>query len=419
MTDRIGSPGRRGRPGRPGRSTTRGLGGAALAVPAFLLLATLFSAGPLAPRPAAAADTSAKQAAVADGADPSRTDAAGTEWLCNPGLSDDPCRANENALVQRASGQTSVQLSRPAQNPPIDCFYVYPTVSRQPTLAANLKIQAAETSVATIQASRFSSVCKVYAPMYPQITSSGLEHLGSGFRAAITKGYDVVQSAWKDYMAHDNHGHGVVVIGHSQGSTMAQELLRTQIDSNARTRNLLVSAIIPGGNVVVPIGQQVGGTFQHLAACTTPSQLHCVIAYSSFDQTPPANPLFGVPGTGVSFLDVTPGPKKGMQVLCVNPARLSGGGGVLQPYFPRPPADTGPLITWATQPNLYSAQCRYQNGTSWLQVNAPIVPGDPRSVVTEVLGPSWGLHLEDVNLFLGNLVRIVGTQTSSYLHTHS
>ena len=390
------------------------------AIAALLFSGVAVGIGPLQARRAAAAAPSAKQAAVADGADPSRTDAAGTEWLCNPDLPANPCLSNENALVQRASGRNSVQLARPASQPPIDCFYVYPTVSKQPGLAANLEIQAAETNVATFQASRFSSVCKVYAPMYPQITTNGLQHLGSGFRAALTAGYDVVQSAWKDYMEHDNHGRGVVVIGHSQGSTMAQELLRTQIDSNARARNLLVSAIIPGGNVVVPIGQQVGGTFQHLAACTAPTQLHCIVAYSSFDQTPPAGTLFGIPGHGVSFLQITPSPTTGMQVLCVNPAALStGGSGVLQPYFPRSGTTTGRLIPWATQPNLYSGRCMYQNGTTWLQVNAPIVPGDPRPVVTQVLGPSWGLHLDDVNLFLGNLVGLVGTQSKAFVRTHS
>jgi hypothetical protein len=368
---------------------------------------------------AAAAAPSLKQAAVAQGADPTRTDAAGTEWLCNPAYAVDPCRANENALVQRASGRNSVQLSRPATYPAIDCFYVYPTVSRETTLTANLQIQAAETLVATLQASRFSSVCQVYAPIYPQITTGGLGHAGANFHAAVVTAYDAVQAAWKDYLAHDNHGRGVVVIGHSQGSTMAQQLIRTQIDPNAHARSLLVSAILPGGNVVVPIGGSVGGTFQHLKACVAATQLHCIIAYSTFDQTPPAGPLFGVPGGGVSLLDVTPGPTVGMQVLCVNPARLSAAvPGVLQPYFPRTGRVGGTVVPWVTQPNLYSSQCHYQNGTSWVQVNAPIVTGDPRPVVSETLGPAWGLHLDDVNLFLGNLVGVVGTQSRVYLRTH-
>jgi hypothetical protein len=61
----------------------------------------------------------------------------------------------------------------------------------------------------------------------------------------------------------------------------------------------------------------------------------------------------------------------------------------------------------------------YENGTTWLQVNAPIVAGDPRPVVTQVLGPSWGLHLDDINLFLGNLVGLVGTQSRAFVRTHS
>jgi hypothetical protein len=31
-------------------------------------------------------------------------------------------------------------------------------------------------------------------------------------------------------------------------------------------------------------------------------------------------------------------------------------------------------------------------------------------VVSAVLGPTWGLHLVDVNLALGNLVTLVGEQ---------
>jgi hypothetical protein len=293
-------------------------------------------------------------------------------------------------------------------------------VSGEATVSANLAIQAAETGVAKAQASRFSSVCKVYAPMYPQVTVSGLSHAGSGLSGAIAKAYAGVQSAWLDYMAHDNHGRGVVVIGHSQGSIMAQELLRTQVDANQRVRSQFISAIIPGGNVVVPVGQPVGGTFKNIGACRTPSQLHCVVAYSSFTQTPPSNTLFGRPGSGVSFLDVTPQPTAGMMVLCVNPANLApGGSGLLQPYLPSgvaTPTD-GTVTPWLTQPGLYSGQCKYQNGTSWLQVTAPVTRGDPRPTVTPTLGASWGLHVEDINLYLGNLVALVRQESSAYLRS--
>jgi hypothetical protein len=41
-------------------------------------------------------------------------------------------------------------------------------------------------------------------------------------------------------------------------------------------------------------------------------------------------------------------------------------------------------------------------------------PGDPRPIVTERIGPDWGLHLYDVNLALGNLVDVVRRQAKAY-----
>ena len=52
---------------------------------------------------------------------------------------------------------------------------MYPTVSTQPTANANLTMDPQETAVAVAQASRFSQVCNVYAPMYRQLTVAGIE----------------------------------------------------------------------------------------------------------------------------------------------------------------------------------------------------------------------------------------------------
>ena len=79
-----------------------------------------------------------------------------------------------------------------------------------------------------------------------------------------------MQAAWQDYLAHDNHGRGVIVIGHSQGASMLIGLLRRQVDDDPAARRLLVSAIILGGNVTVPVGRTVGGSFRHIPACTSP-----------------------------------------------------------------------------------------------------------------------------------------------------
>jgi hypothetical protein len=39
-------------------------------------------------------------------------------------------------------------------------------------------------------------------------------------------------------------------------------------------------------------------------------------------------------------------------------------------------------------------------------------------VVTPTLGPTWGLHLNDVNLALGNLVQDVAAQEATYSGHH-
>ena len=368
----------------------------------------------------------AVRAAVSNGAVTSKTDASGIEWLCRPGITDDPCTSDLTSTVLPASGPTTVQKASVAADPPIDCFYVYPTVSTQPGVTANLHIDPAETSVARAQASRFSQVCKVYAPMYPQITLLGL-FAGARTAAAAVTAYAGVQAAWQDYLSHDNHGRGVIIIGHSQGASMLIGLLRRQIDVVPAQRKLLVSAMLFGGNVTVPVGRTVGGSFQHIPACTSDTQVGCVLAYSSFDEMPPVDSLFGRPGQGVSSLSGNSS-MAGLQVLCTNPADLSGTAAApLTPYIPTSvqvteiggPGGQAPLnlaTPWVTEPQLYTGQCMSEAGATWLQVSAPITPGDTRQVIGQTLGPTWGLHLVDVNIALGDLVHVARAEGAAYSH---
>jgi hypothetical protein len=77
-----------------------------------------------------------------------------------------------------------------------------------------------------------------------------------------------------------------------------------------------------------------------------------------------------------------------------------------------------PPTPWVAEPDLYRGTCEYEEGASWLQVSAPIDPGDRRPVVTQLLGPAVGLHHYDVNITLGNLVNLVREQAAAYQHGH-
>ncbi len=338
----------------------------------------------------------------------------------------DPCAFSPSLTSVPASGLrqalTLAGLPAPSTAASFDCFYVYPTVSAQETANANLEVQKTEIDSAAVQASQFSQVCSVWAPMYRQATALSIETgLGnaSGATATLhstfTVAYQSLVSAWDDFVAHDAGNRPIILIGDSQGSAILIHLIATQFDSDPALRRRLVVAILAGGNLQVPTGANVGATFSDVPLCTAALQSGCVIAYSAFPSEPPAAAVVGRPGQGVS-LQSGQSTGSGEQVACVNPAALGGGTGQLAPLFVST-TQTGltPAVTtpWVTYPGLYSATCTSQGGATWLQVSDVGGPGDTRPVVTEALGPDWGYHTDDINLALGNLLLdVTGAETA-------
>ena len=341
-----------------------------------------------------------------------RAASASTVWLCRPGLIDDPCTSSLAATVIPASGATSVVKASDATSSAFDCFYVYPTVSQELSTNADLTVQKTEIAAAVAQASRFSRVCRVFAPMYRQVTLAGLAAYPNLEVPAADEAiaYDSLASGFEDYLVHYNDGRPIVFIGHSQGAALLIALLSRLVDSEVALRDRLVLAVIPGGDVEVRTGSLMGGSFSHIPVCSRSGESSCVIAYSSFPGEPPTSSLFGRPGQGVA-LQSGQTAKTGLEVACVNPASISGGTGDLDPYFPSEGSESTP---WVEFPGLYSARCETRGGATWLQVAKATGASDPRPVVTEKDGPDWGYHTDDVNLALGNLVADVASAESSW-----
>ena len=197
------------------------------------------------------------------------TDAAGVTWLCRPGLPRDPCLFPEGAVSVAANGAKTVLPAPPASQPAFDCFYIYPTVTASAaTSNTGTAVTLAAEAAAVAQASRFSQVCNVWAPTYRQRTSASLNKGLGNDPTADRISYDSLLTGWQDYLAHDNDGRPVIFIGHSQGAANLIKLLRSQVDDDAALRSRMVAALILGGNVQVPVGKTVGGTFANIPACT-------------------------------------------------------------------------------------------------------------------------------------------------------
>ena len=380
--------------------------------------------------------------------------AGGTVWLCNPagkGMAKTFCvkRINlVNTVTYVAGKRHEHKESNPlTSTPPIDCFYVYPTVSTQEGENAELggpkhnKPGAEERQVVIDQASRFSYQCRVFAPWYPQLTLKAINTPGSHEAGAI-KAYLGMATAFTEYLKKYNGGRPIVFVGHSQGSLLLIHLLQEVFDPSTTAgaelrEKVLVSAILLGGNVLVPEGKLVGGTFKNIPACQSSTEVHCVVAYSSFAKEPPEGAFFGRANSPL----IGGGPHEGEEVLCVNPtlATQNGGVGALLPFastakFPGglgelvPPPLVKEHAPWVTSPGLYTAQCKHENKASWLQISfAQTEEEEGKSVredraahnelVVEDIPPEpakWGLHLYDVDLALGNLVPMVGEEAKAF-----
>jgi hypothetical protein len=337
-------------------------------------------------------------------------------WLCRPGKVHNPCmRGQRTTLISPTGERLGTKHPHGPRHRKVDCFYVYPTVSDQQTPNANLHIDPEERSIALYQAARYSQFCRVYAPMYRQLTLQAILDPSSVTQHMREVAYNSALRAWKKYLRKYNDGRGVVFIGHSQGSFVLRTLIADQVDPNRKLRRRMVSAILLGGNVTVADGSDTGGDFQHVRACHSDTQLHCVVAFSAYDEPPPSDSVFGrttVPG---------------LHVLCTNPAALGGGAAGLRSVYPSKPFAPNTTIgavtrliglpmvetktRWIQANGAYSGQCSSANGANVLEIQPNDGAPDLRALPTA----AWGLHLADANIALGNLVGVVRHEIRSYL----
>jgi len=353
-------------------------------------------------------------------------------WLCRPDQPTDACgRSDQNAVILRADGSTTVERFRADPKAPVDCFYVYPTVSRDPGGNASMKVEQEEIAVINQQFARFGAVCRRFAPLYRQVTLSALHAniRGTPIPSDRQMAYDDVKRAWDYYLANDNHGRAVVLVGHSQGSGILAQLVKNEVDGKQVQRQIL-SVILAGYRLQVPVGKDVGGDFKAIPLCRAVGQVGCAINFSSFRADSP-------PAPDAKLFGASAGP--GLEAACVNPAALAGGDAPLHAYLgagaemvTASGEQQGPWTNpsksinepFVEVPSLLSAECRSEGNHNFLAITIHPTPSGKRTnvIVGDVIIdgrklPDWGLHRIDVNLTMGNLIDVVRAQAKTYLAT--
>lgn len=366
-----------------------------------------------------AALLAAPVAAAQPQAKPSGPDyASDAAWLCLPGRTD-TCSAPLPTTALNPGGYGSTGFTSVAKAPPLDCFYVYPTVSNDDGLNSDMAAGRDERLATETQFARFASVCRTFAPIYRQMTVASIAAYATGgdvSRAALLT-YGDVAAAFRNFIARRSGGRPFVLIGHSQGSLMLQMLIAREVETRPELLKRMKLAIIPGYNVIVPSGKLVGGTFKRTPLCSREGQTGCVMSWVSYRErnAPPPGAIFG-------YAD-----QPGMTIGCVNPARPGAAGWVpLDSYwFTRSslPVPGGP-IAWSSEgapPSPYvrtiglaSGRCINDGPRGYLSIRTNAEPGDKR---TDRIGgeiglfgmflPGWGMHLADVAVAQGDLVRAV------------
>jgi hypothetical protein len=200
-------------------------------------------------------------------------------WICRPGVDDGTCSTNLDAMAVDAKGERTPAPFVAATDPAIDCFYIYPTASDDPTLYSDLKADASERRPVHGQAARLRAACRLFAPVYHSFTMAALRWStghDDGGPIDFDPPYRDVVAAWRAYLKNDNKGRGVVLVGHSQGAILLKRLIAEEIDGKP-AQKLLVGAYL-AGNLDLS-----AKSFKAIPPCAANGQTGCVVAWSSYN----------------------------------------------------------------------------------------------------------------------------------------
>ncbi len=282
-------------------------------------------------------------------------------WLCRPGRPG-ACDVDLSTTVIGRDGRATVERAPLDPDAPVDCFYVYPTVSTDTTTNSDLVPNETERNVVRLQLARFGTKCRLFAPMYRQLT---LAAMGRAHAAGIESpdflglGYQDVRAAW-------------------------------------------------------------GGNFAHLPLCRAATQTGCVVAYSSFRSTAPPTAVtrFGISADSTLAAACTNPAALGGGTAVLD-GYLDAKGETALPMGPAEPWKVGgqPIATPMVRvAGLLKAQCKSNAFATYLDVTVERGPDSPASRdIQGDLAEGLGLHLVDMEVAMGNLIDLVGQQSRSYL----
>ncbi len=283
---------------------------------------------------------------------------------------------------------------------PADVFYVHPTTyigSKWNGPIDDAKLNAATDRVATrLQASVWNTCCAIYAPRYRQANLTGFTQPSDESDHAFDTAYGDVVTAFRYFVAHHHRDRPFFLAAHSQGTLLAERLLREEI-ANQPLRKKLIAAYLIG----LPI--PIAGLSPDTPVCAKPDQTGCVVSWNA------RGPQF-VPGD-FEFRRHHPSPQiAASAIVCVNPLSFLAD----EAEVPAS-ANIGALFFDAKEPAVLPgfASARCQHGTLITSLQGR----PPRDFMSRLLDLAMGpgnYHPIDYQLFYVNLRKNAQARLSAF-----
>lgn len=181
----------------------------------------------------------------------------------------------------------SDSIPKPLRNEPrdsvVDVFFLYPTsfTGQKSDGITNADIDNPAINFTTdyssilYQASAFNQHARIFSPRYRQAHISIFFTADTALAsAAFDTAYADIKQAFQYYLDHYNNGRPLIIASHSQGSKMAERLLKDFFE-NSTLKNKLVAAYIAGW----PVAKNY---FTSIPMCQDSLQTGCICSWRTF-----------------------------------------------------------------------------------------------------------------------------------------
>jgi hypothetical protein len=185
-----------------------------------------------------------------------------------------PTKKDKADVVPKKSGLINNQDSAKA-----DVFYIHYTTYWTTPIYKNAKLGKPVVNMLTnhlalrMQASIFNGSCKVYAPKYRQASIISFTDIDNKGKKPLAFAYKDVKNAFEYYLAHYNKGRPFIIASHSQGSYLAQKLIKEYLENDSSLYKRLVCAYIVGW-----ANQEI---YDSIVPCDSASQTGCFAGWQT------------------------------------------------------------------------------------------------------------------------------------------